>query len=286
MATNRPRPSQTREAASLHRVNVPPFFPYRRDRERSFRPQQLPTRRDPSPYKTKSPWIKPKEDPKQVELKDTHPHPLRQPGQSSGVPDQRTKEDSVTLSQAISERRSCALIDPDQPGPDLETLQSWIRLAITAPNHHFTFPWNFYVVRDDDRIRLGHAYAAAQVAAGTLAPERMDTEARKLLRAPVILFVACDTVPENVVRSQENLCACAAAVEHLLLLAHEGGFGAMWRTGAIMESSAARRLLGVKPGAALIGAIYIGRPDPRWQPAPQRRPELENVLHLGLVRQA
>lgn len=187
------------------------------------------------------------------------------------------------VADTIIRRRSCSLIDPVAPGPDHDTLSDWVRIAITAPNHRFTFPWHFFVVEGPDRERLGDAWAQSAVAAGTVTPERQTAEAQKLQRAPVIIFVGCDSDPNDAVKTRENLCAGAAAVENLLLLAEDAGFAAIWRTGGIMQSDVLYRLFGAGPDLAFVGAIYLGRPDAKWNPVPRRRPPVEQVMQWGLA---
>ena len=59
----------------------------------------------------------------------------------------------------------------------------------------------------------------------------------------------------------ENICACAAAVENLLLAAHDLGLGAIWKTGGAVEDADIKNFFGFEADQHLIAIVYLGYPD-------------------------
>ena len=59
----------------------------------------------------------------------------------------------------------------------------------------------------------------------------------------------------------ENVCACAAAVENMLLAAHDLGLGAIWKTGSAVEDVEIKAFLGFEPDQPVIAIVYLGYPE-------------------------
>ena len=74
---------------------------------------------------------------------------------------------------------------------------------------------------------------------------------------------------DDPVQAREDRDAVAAAIENMLLAAHGTGLGAMWRTGAMVDEPEVREALGLGPGDAIVGFVYVGRPA---GPPPERPP--------------
>jgi len=72
----------------------------------------------------------------------------------------------------------------------------------------------------------------------------------------------------------EQLVAAGAAAEHIMLAAHAMGLGAFWRTGEAAYDQQIKAALGLDPGDAIIGFLYVGTPHSRAAAPPARpRPE-------------
>ncbi|MGA2395246.1 MAG: nitroreductase [Candidatus Lustribacter sp.] len=158
--------------------------------------------------------------------------------------------------EAIRTRRSVGLSQGDV---SRETISELIETATLAPNHKLTQPWRFTVVKGAARERLGEVWAR-EAAAGVDPAKRaavMEGEARKPLRAPVVIAVSTRTDP-NPVTAEEDLTATAAAVQNLLLAAHAKGLSAAWKTGKITSSLEVKRFLGLEPSDRIIAMVYLG----------------------------
>ena len=175
----------------------------------------------------------------------------------------------MELLNAIFARRSIGAVKPDPlPRALVERL---LEAAVQAPNHHRVYPWRFFVLSGAARERLGEVMAGALLRRNPQAsPEQLDVERRRPLRAPLLIAVAVEKPAQPKVIEIENVCAGAAAVQNLLLAAHDLGLGAMWRTGPAAYDADVKAFLGLAPDQHLIAFVYLGYP--LEAPPPVERP--------------
>lgn len=155
----------------------------------------------------------------------------------------------MQVDEAIRGRRTVGVFS--ERGVSREVVMELIEAAVWAPNHHQTEPWGFQVVSGAARLELGEAVMAD-------AGEFKKDPRGKLLRAP--LFVAVTQVVDlsDAVRDREDYAACCCAVQNLMLAAHARGLSTKWSTGALAESAAAKRWLGIEASDRIVGYIYLG----------------------------
>jgi nitroreductase len=158
------------------------------------------------------------------------------------------------------------------------TIGELIEAATWAPNHHLTEPWKFTVVTGDARRKLGEFWATSRADELALEGEKRDGfvqgEAKKPLRAPVLIIVSTRTDPDPVV-AEEDFAATSAAVQNLLLVAAEREFSAMWRTGDIVYSVPVKKYLGLEESDKIVAVVYIGeRGISDAQPQTRKAPEI------------
>ena len=133
---------------------------------------------------------------------------------------------------AIKTRRSIGR--PSQKPVDRDVIETLLDAAAQAPSHHNTFPWRFHVLTGDARVALGERLAAAL--RRSLTEEGQDPESKqgqallkaeagKTMRAPVLIAVSSHPSDAPGVVEREEHFACAAAVQNMLLAAHEPGGG-------------------------------------------------------------
>ncbi len=162
--------------------------------------------------------------------------------------------------EALRTRRSIGKLTGDVSDADLRTL---VEAGLWAPNHKLTKPWRFTAVRGSARERLGELWSSLASANTTLQGDELEVfrsrEARKPLRAPLLLVVSSRTDPDPV-RSIEDFAAASAAVQNVLLAAHALGFGAIWRTGAMAYRTEVNEFLGLESTDKIVGIVYVGRP--------------------------
>jgi nitroreductase len=166
----------------------------------------------------------------------------------------------MDLIKAIFTRQSIGKVRPD-PVPR-ELIEQILDAAAAAPNHRRLRPWRFVVLTGNARLRLGDLMVEAILKSNPNAsPDQLETERRKPLRAPVLIAVGVDKPGENRITEMENICASAAAVENLLLAAHDLGLGAIWKTGGAVEDADIKMYLGFETDQHVIAIVYLGYPD-------------------------
>lgn len=180
----------------------------------------------------------------------------------------------MQLLDVIFSRRSIGAVRPDPlPRALIERL---LEAAVQAPNHHRVYPWRFFVLSGPARERLGDVLAGALLRRNPQAsPEQLEVERRRPLRAPLLIAVAVEKPEQPKVIEIENVCAVAAAVQNLLLAAHDLGLAAMWRTGTAAYDADVKDFLGLAPDQHLIAFVYLGypleAPQPVERPSHQER---------------
>lgn len=170
---------------------------------------------------------------------------------------------------ALTTRRSPAQFA--EPAPDDATLAEILRAAMRAPDHGKLKPWRFITLRGDARKRFGDVMADAMKRREPDAPANMlEREREKPLRAPLIVVLAAAIKEDNKIPVIEQLLAAGAAAQNIMVAAHALGFGAAWKTGAPAYDDFVKESLGLAPGDAIIGFLYLGTPAtmPATLPAP------------------
>jgi nitroreductase len=165
--------------------------------------------------------------------------------------------------EAILSRRSVGRLTGDEP--PREVIERLLEAAVSAPNHHRTEPWRFFVLSGAARDALGEALAEALVLRMQHeVPEKVEAlrqaERAKPMRAPLLVVVGVKHEPDERVVPIEDLQACSAAIQNLLLAAHGLGLAAQWRTGDGAYDALVKAHFGLEPGDEIAGIVYLGYP--------------------------
>jgi len=152
--------------------------------------------------------------------------------------------------------------------PDRATIQKLLDAAVRAPCHHLTQPWRFVVLTGDALDEFGDAWARGDERAGR-GPKLSRAKAK---RAPVIIAVIEKPHLDNrkVIEREEHY-ATGAAIQNILLAAHDMGLGAMIRTGPAAELEEVREYLEVSEDELIAALIYVGYPPPGDAERPMSR---------------
>ena len=168
--------------------------------------------------------------------------------------------------EAILTRRSVPKLT--ERVPERATIAKLLECAVRAPTHHLTQPWRFVVLTGPALTELGEAWAAGVEREGS----DPDKVRHKPLRAPVILSVISRPKRHlpKVVEIEEHY-AIGAAMQNILLSAHDMGLGAMLRTGPATILPEVRSHLGVGDDEHIAGFIYLGYAAPGDSERPRTR---------------
>ncbi|MFC5531368.1 nitroreductase family protein [Cohnella yongneupensis] len=168
------------------------------------------------------------------------------------------------LQRVIKERRSIGRVKADSVPKEL--IEQMIEAAVWAPNHHGTEPWRFIVMTGEGRCVLGQAYVdfaagALQALEGDELQERIAKEIAKAYRSPVVIAAICSPSANPKAVRAEELAATHAAVQNLLLTAHDVGLAAIWRTGDPAYHPTMKAALEVAEHEEVVGLIFVGYPE-------------------------
>lgn len=148
------------------------------------------------------------------------------------------------------------------PAPAGAVLDSLFRAALRAPDHGGLKPWRFLVVEGEARVRLGALMAeAAQADHPDIAEDKLEKARKNPLRAPMLIVAVANVVENPKVPAVEQILSVGAAVQNLMLAAHDQGYGAMWRTGDLAYSRRFMSGLGLADNERIVAFVYIGTPE-------------------------
>lgn len=174
-------------------------------------------------------------------------------------------------------RRSVLANNLGEPGPDDAQLERMLTVASRVPDHKKLCPWRFVVFKGDARGAFGEVLAqACRAAEPSVGDVRLETEAQRFLRAPVVVAVISSLVENPVVPEWEQVLSAGAACQNLLHAATALGFAGQWITEWYAYDPMVQRALDLRPGERIAGFVYIG--TAREQPTERDRPALEDIV--------
>lgn len=183
-----------------------------------------------------------------------------------------------TTLELLARRRS---VKPDkmaEPGPSAEQLAQILTIATRVPDHKKLVPWRFIVFSGPARAQFGEKIAAACQAEEKEPPSpfRLETERKRLARAPVVVAVISRVVPKPGAPEWEQLLSAGAACYNLCVAANASGFVTNWLTEWIAYSPAIREALSLAENERVAGFIYIG--SKTEEPEDRERPKLADIV--------
>jgi len=181
-------------------------------------------------------------------------------------------------------RLSAVRAEPDRNGaaPSPADLESILATAVTVPDHGDLRPWRFAVCSGAGRERFGAALVAGlHEARGDDLPEAMVVKMRsKAFAAPcsVVLIASPDTTSNVEVWEQVASASCTG---YAMVLAATGlGYGAVWKSAAVLGTAAVRQLFDVGPDESLMGWVNLGTPAPLGRKAGADRVHVPRVVRI------
>lgn len=176
----------------------------------------------------------------------------------------------------LLKRRSVVANKLGPPGPDAGQLRDILTAAARVPDHKKLVPWRFVVFEGEARARFGKVLAEAcaenEPDAGAT---RIETEARRFVRAPVVVAVISRVVDNPGVPEWEQVLSAGAACQNLLTAANACGFSGQWITEWYAFDEKVRAALGLEQNERVAGFIYIG--TAQEPPEERDRPDLDAI---------
>ena len=133
-----------------------------------------------------------------------------------------------------------------------------IDVATWAPNHHVTEPWAFYMLGSKTMARVLHL--VRDIVTAKRDSSAADFKVKSWSEKPGWLVVTCRRSKEPALL-QEDLAACSAAVQNLMLYLWKAGVGCKWTTGDITRDPRFFDIVGIDAEQELVvGLICYGYP--------------------------
>ena len=187
---------------------------------------------------------------------------------------------AAAVLDVIRTRRSVPKLKPD-PVPH-ELVGRLLDAAVWAPNHRVTEPWQFYVLEGESKRRFAEIRRDARRRAmpnpdAPEVPPALDKVYRDTVDTPLIIAVT-SAMPDDPETREEDIWATYGAAYAFMLGAWAEGLGTYFRTGAIRDDPALRRLFDLPDNRRVIGIIYAGYPVE--VPSRRRTPASEKTVWL------
>jgi nitroreductase len=184
----------------------------------------------------------------------------------------------MDLFAAIDSRSSAGRLSAPTPTP--AHLSQMLHAAVRAPDHGHMAPWRFFIIEKESLGKFADAVAAARrIRTPDAGEEQVAAERAKIMRPPMIILVACVVVADHPkIPEIEQLLAVGAAVENLLLAAHDLGYGAVWKTGPAAYDANVKAFLGLRSIDHIVAMVHVGTAVMR---GPVRSAKLDGIVtHL------
>ncbi|HEU5001756.1 MAG TPA: nitroreductase [Actinomycetota bacterium] len=188
--------------------------------------------------------------------------------------------------EAIQSRRSVPALTDQVPSRN--EVEALLDAAVMAPTHHMTQPWRFVVVQGVAREAMGAVMGERvrrEQGGDPMVDSKVAAEEARPLRAPVIIVVVYTPSDHPKAVAMEDRYSVGAAMQNILLAAHDRGLAAFLRTGpAALDPDVARHLGLAVDGEApeeIAGFIYLGYPAAEAPPAKQRTDPRERTVWLA-----
>lgn len=174
-------------------------------------------------------------------------------------------------------RRSVVANNLGEPGPDDEQLRQILTAAARAPDHKKLVPWRFILFEGEARADFGKVLAqACRAAEQDVSSTRLETEANRFMRAPVVIAVVSRVVDLPAVPEWEQILSAGAVCQNLLHAATALGFSAQWITEWYAYDKTVRTELRLAENERVAGFVYIG--SARKAPDERDRPDIGAVV--------
>jgi nitroreductase len=174
-------------------------------------------------------------------------------------------------------RRSVSANSLEEPGPSRSELELMLRAASRVPDHKKLVPWRFLLFQGEARAEFGKILAevcrSEEEDPGAF---RLETEAKRFLRAPLVIAVISRVVKNPAAPDWEQILSAGAACQNLIVAATALGYGAQWITEWYGYSPGIRRALGLADNERVAGFVYIG--TPKEKPEERERPALADIV--------
>lgn len=179
--------------------------------------------------------------------------------------------------EMLLSRRSVVANNLGEPGPDEKQLAQILMVGARTPDHKKLVPWRFVRFQGEARASFGKILAdACQASEDDVGEGRLETEANRFLRAPVVICVVSSVRDIPAVPEWEQILSAGAACQNLLHAANALGFSAQWITEWYAFDRQIHEAIGLGESERIAGFIYIG--TAKETPSERDRPDMDRIV--------
>jgi nitroreductase len=174
-------------------------------------------------------------------------------------------------------RRSVSANSLGEPGPSENEIALILTAAARVPDHKKLVPWRFLLFQGKARKVFGEVLAeVCRSEENDPGQFRLETEANRFLRAPLVIAVISRVVKNPGAPEWEQILSAGAACQNLLVAATALGYGAQWITEWYGYSQGVRASLKLAENERVAGFVYIG--TAKEKPEERERPALADIV--------
>lgn len=175
----------------------------------------------------------------------------------------------------LQRRRSSKIKAIGEPGPSQAQLGELLTIAARVPDHGKLTPWRFIIFQGSGRLQAGQYLQQAWLSEEPEAtPAKLDLEAERFLRAPVVIAVV-SSLKEGKAPEWEQILSAGAACLNLCLATNAMGFATTWVTEWYAYNPVFQKALGLGERERFAGFIYIG--TAQSDPEERDRPDITAI---------
>ncbi len=165
-----------------------------------------------------------------------------------------------SASQLIQARQTVMPRRLGSPGPDAQQLEQILLAAACAPDHGQITPWRFIIVADSARARLADVFVQAlRDRDAAASADELERAAEKAHRAPLLMLaVGTSQTPGSPINDVERLVSAGCAIQNMLLVATDMGFGSALTSGKALASPLLAALFQLQAGEIPLCFISMG----------------------------
>ena len=180
--------------------------------------------------------------------------------------------------ELLLSRRSVKPMTMASPGPDAADLEIILTAGARVPDHGKLVPWRFILFRGEARAAFGKVLKArfAEIEPGAN-EDRLELEANRFMRAPLVVTVVSGLVPNPKAPEWEQRLSAGAVCQNILVAATALGYGSNWLTEWCAFDDGIAAALGLGENERVAGFIYLGTPTLPNEDRP--RPDLNKITH-------
>ncbi len=179
----------------------------------------------------------------------------------------------------LAKRRSVVANNLGEPGPSEPELREILQIGARVPDHKKLVPWRFILFQGQARARFGELLAATtQLREPDASSVRLETEANRFLRAPVIIAVISRFNNTKAVPEWEQTLSAGAVCQNLLIAAGGFGYSAQWLTEWYTYDPEILKALKLRDQEQIAGFVYIG--TAKEPPKERDRPNLDEITEV------